>query len=459
MEATFFPNIMAFLWLGIMLMLGVFLRAKVRFFQRILFPASIIGGLIGFVLVNAGWLGAPSTQGWKVLDHTPFGVLTFHLFAFSFVGIGFLETARASDSSKVVLRGALWIALLFTMMFCLQALLGKGIFSGWVALFGGSFETVNGYLLGAGFTQGPGQTLAYASIWEKTYHVASAINTGLAFAAVGFLVAGLVGVPLALYGIRHGWVSCKEGSGLSKWLLCGLRDASDRPACAYSTTHPANIDSFGFHLGLMAGTYALAYLVGVVWTLYMPEKMKYFGFGMMFFWGMLIAMGIRKIMRWTGCIHLLDDATCHRLTNMLVDFMICSVFMGISLKSLEDIFLPFSLAVVLASALTLGLCLWFGRRCPEYGFERCLALFGYCTGTAASGLLLLRIVDPDFRTPVAVEIGVMNVCLLFIFDTTITLAMPHAPNPSFPLLWIFLGLAVVLPVIVYFLKMIRKPAF
>ena len=89
----------------------------------------------------------------------------------------------------------------------------------------------------------------------------------------------------------------------------------------------------------MAGTYALAYLVGVVWTLYMPGIMKDLGFGMMFFWGMLIAMGIRKIMVWTGCIHLLDDATCHRLTNMLVDFMICSVFMGISLKSLEDIFL------------------------------------------------------------------------------------------------------------------------
>lgn len=53
----------------------------------------------------------------------------------------------------------------------------------------------------------------------------------------------------------------------------------------------------------------------------------------------------------------------------------------------------------------------------------------------------------------------MNVCLLFIFDTTITLAMPHAPNANFPLLWIFLGLAVILPVIVYFLKMIRKPAF
>lgn len=64
MEATFFPNLIAFLWLGIMLMLGVFLRAKVRFFQRILFPASIIGGLIGFVLVNAGW-GPPARRAGK----------------------------------------------------------------------------------------------------------------------------------------------------------------------------------------------------------------------------------------------------------------------------------------------------------------------------------------------------------------------------------------------------------
>ena len=35
----------------------------------------------------------------------------------------------------------------------------------------------------------------------------------------------------------------------------------------------------------------------------------------------------------------------------------------------------------------------------------------------------------------------------------------RSPQPGFPLAWIFLGLAVILPVIVYFLKMIRKPAF
>ena len=120
--------------------------------------------------------------------------------------------------------------------------------------------------------------------------------------------------------------------------------------------------------------------------------------------------------------------------------------------------MPFVLSIVVATAVTLALCLWFGRRSPEYGFERCLALFGYCTGTAASGLLLLRIADPEFRTPVAVEIGVMNVCLLFIFDTTVTVSMPFAPSESFPLAWIFLGMAVGIPIIMHFLKLIRKPA-
>lgn len=458
MEASFFPSIAAFVWIGILLMLGTYLRARVPFLQRILFPASLIGGLIGFVLINAGWLGIPTTAGWKTIDQAPFGMLTFHLFAFSFVGIGFLESARASDSSKVVLRGALWIALLFTMMFCIQALLGKSIFAAWAGLFGGQFETVNGYLLGSGFTQGPGQTQAYASIWESTYKTANAVNTGLAFAAAGFLVAGLVGVPLALYGIKKGWAASEDSKGLPRCLLRGLRDEGDKPSCAYSTTHPANIDSFGFHMGLMAATYGLAYLVAVAWTLYAPQGLRGLGFGMLFFWGMLVAMGVRKFMAARRINALLDNETCHRLTNMTVDFMICSVFMGIRFNSLQDILVPFGLSILVATAVTLALCLWFGRRSPEYGFERCLALFGYCTGTAASGLLLLRIADPEFRTPVAVEIGVMNVCLLFIFDTTVTISMPFAPSPGFPLAWIFVGLAVGIPIIMYFLKLVRKPA-
>ena len=455
MEASFYPYLGALCWIGMLLMLGTLIRAKVPLFQKLLFPSSLIGGLIGFVLINLDLVGMPTSTGWKDITPNIFSMITFHLFAFGFVGIGLLQTKKPA-SGKVVMRGALWIALVFGMTFSVQALIGKGVFVLWQDLFGGTFETVNGYLLGAGFTQGPGQTQAYATIWQTSYQTANALSVGLAFAAVGFLVAGIVGVPLAFYGIKKGWVSI-EGGKLPQCFLRGLMDKGDNPTCARSTTHPANIDSVAFHLAIMATLYALAYAFGV-WWLCTPKGINGLGIGMIFAWGMFFAMIARKLMAKFDLIHLLDGETTRRLTGATVDFMICAVFMGIQVRQLQEVAMPFLIAVVLGTIATLFICLWFGRRSPEHGFERGLTLFGYCTGTAASGLLLLRIVDPEFDTPVAVEVGLMNVFATILFKP-ISWSMPFVPVEGFPMLWIFVAVTVVTPIVMYFLKMIRKPAF
>lgn len=456
MEASFYPYLGALCWIGMLLMLGTLIRAKVPLFQKLLFPSSLIGGLIGFVLINLDLVGMPTSTGWKDITPNIFRMITFHLFAFGFVGIGLLQTKKPA-SGKVVMRGALWIALVFGMTFSVQALIGKGVFVLWQDLFGGTFETVNGYLLGAGFTQGPGQTQAYATIWQTSYQTANALSVGLAFAAVGFLVAGIVGVPLAFYGIKKGWVSI-EGGKLPQCFLRGLMDKGDNPTCARSTTHPANIDSVAFHLAIMATLYALAYAFGVWWLCTMPKGINGLGIGMIFAWGMFFAMIARKLMAKFDLIHLLDGETTRRLTGATVDFMICAVFMGIQVRQLQEVAMPFLIAVVLGTIATLFICLWFGRRSPEHGFERGLTLFGYCTGTAASGLLLLRIVDPEFDTPVAVEVGLMNVFATILFKP-ISWSMPFVPVEGFPMLWIFVAVTVVTPIVMYFLKMIRKPAF
>lgn len=456
MEASFYPYLGALCWIGMLLMLGTLIRAKVPLFQKLLFPSSLIGGLIGFVLINLDLVGMPTSTGWKDITPNIFSMITFHLFAFGFVGIGLLQTKKPA-SGKVVMRGALWIALVFGMTFSVQALIGKGVFVLWQDLFGGTFETVNGYLLGADFTQGPGQTQAYATIWQTSYQTANALSVGLAFAAVGFLVAGIVGVPLAFYGIKKGWVSI-EGGKLPQCFLRGLMDKGDNPTCARSTTHPANIDSVAFHLAIMATLYALAYAFGVWWLCTMPKGINGLGIGMIFAWGMFFAMIARKLMAKFDLIHLLDGETTRRLTGATVDFMICAVFMGIQVRQLQEVAMPFLIAVVLGTIATLFICLWFGRRSPEHGFERGLTLFGYCTGTAASGLLLLRIVDPEFDTPVAVEVGLMNVFATILFKP-ISWSMPFVPVEGFPMLWIFVAVTVVTPIVMYFLKMIRKPAF
>ena len=159
MESTFYPYLGALGWIGLFLLIGTVIRAKVKFFQTFLFPASLIGGILGFFVLNAGWLGIPSSTGWKTITPVVFSTITFHLFAFGFVGIGLLQ-AKSGTSGKVVARGALWIALIFGLLFSVQAMAGKATFDVWKMLFGGDFFTGNGYLLGAGFTQGPGQTQA-----------------------------------------------------------------------------------------------------------------------------------------------------------------------------------------------------------------------------------------------------------------------------------------------------------
>ena len=117
MESTFYPYLGALGWTGLFLLIGTIIRAKVKFFQTFLFPASLIGGIIGFFVLNAGWLGIPSSTGWKTITPVTFSTITFHLFAFGFVGIGLLQ-AKSGTSGKgrgprrVVDRAHLRVALL-----------------------------------------------------------------------------------------------------------------------------------------------------------------------------------------------------------------------------------------------------------------------------------------------------------------------------------------------------------
>ena len=97
MEASFYPYLGALCWIGMLLMLGTLIRAKVPLFQKLLFPSSLIGGLIGFVLINLDLVGMPTSTGWKDITPNIFSMITFHLVAFGFVGIGLLQTKKPAS--------------------------------------------------------------------------------------------------------------------------------------------------------------------------------------------------------------------------------------------------------------------------------------------------------------------------------------------------------------------------
>ena len=51
-----FESMLLFGSLAAMLLLGVFLRAKIPFFQKYLIPSCLIGGILGLLLLNIGFL-------------------------------------------------------------------------------------------------------------------------------------------------------------------------------------------------------------------------------------------------------------------------------------------------------------------------------------------------------------------------------------------------------------------
>jgi len=457
LSATFYPYVGALIWISILLVCGAFLRSKISFLQKALVPSSLIGGLVGFVLLNTGLIGMPTPEGWMPIPSKVFGVMVYHLFAFGFVGVGLMQQSKITGGtkSKWIRNGALWMAFMYCLVYAVQGIAGKSIFELAKAVKGGEFFTGFGYLVSSGFSQSPGAAQAFGSIWESTYGIQGSGSVGLAFGAMGFLCAICLGIPLANLGVKKGWITEPTSKEISPSFLKGMMGKGEAVECARTTTHPSNIDSFAFHLAVMGALYAMGYMFALGWSVQLPKGINGLGFGLLYTWGMIAGLLTRKVLAKIDKIHVIDNSTIRRITSSTIDYMICAVFMGISMSDINAILLPFLVTVVVAALLTYFLILWFSRRMPEYGFERGLAILGCYTGTVASGLLLLRIVDPHFKSPAAVELAIMNVFILPMIQF-VYLSLPFVPTEGSLMLPIFLAYLVIMPIALFAFKFVGK---
>ena len=413
MESSFLPYLMAVMWMSFLLLLSVWLRAKVTFLQKYLVPAGIIAGTLGFALINLGWIGYPSPEGWVPLKVGDFGVISFHLFSFGFgiIGLGCFST-HTKGRSMTLIKGALWIDLLFWLFYGLQATVGYGITELYAKITGSDLTAATGFLAGFGFAFGPGQALSVGMSWQNDYGLPDCVSMGLAYAAAGFMVANFVGVPLANWGLRKGYATygTKE---LSSDFLKGLRPEDKRvPACQL-TTHSGNVDTFALHFAVAATVYGLGWIVCYVLKYFvLPPNYQTASFGFIYLYALFAGMIVRLVINHTAANAFYSDDAQNRILGTTIDYMIISALMAVSAATVMKYFIPFILVIAVCTLITLLGVLYLGRRVGSFGLERLLVVFGLVTGTAASGLALLRIVDSDFKTPAAAEVGLNNVYAL-----------------------------------------------
>jgi len=400
-----FDSMLLFGSLAIMLLMGVLLRAKISFFQRFLIPSCLIGGVLGLISINGGIIK---------LSVTVLETFAYHFFNISFISVGLTNSANKSDNiikKKGVIKGSLWMAFSQTIVFNLQAIIG-GLCVILLGVLGFELFPTFGFFAPLGFEEGPGQALAFGKIWEGLGFEGAA-TIGLTFAAIGYFFAFFVGVPFANWGIRRG-LAVNAPKNLPREFLTGVMTskALNRPA-GTQTLHSANIDTLAFQTAMVGLVYVLTYAFVRSLGSLLPPDVASLVWGFFFFFGLIVAFVIRWLMSKLSVDYLVDPGVQRRITGWSIDFLIVATIMAIKLTIVWAYILPISVISLSCGALTTIAMVFLGKRLWSYNLERTLVIFGTVTGTVSCGLLLLRIVDPDFKTPAVIEIALMNVIMLF----------------------------------------------
>lgn len=425
--------VIAFGILGVFLLLGVALRAKIGFLQRLIAPSCLVGGVVGLVVINV----IPMN-----LDTEMFEAVVYHLFTLSFVSLGLTAFGASVGGHKAtgselreVVRGAAWGGALQGVTLSVQALVGIGLYVLFRAAGTELFPTF-GLFPPLGFTQGPGQALSIGKVWEG-FGFANAATIGLTFASIGFAFAFFVGVPLVNWGIRQ---LGRDGKPVE--LPPALRkgyvpkdEVGD--SAGNQSTHSSNVDALAFQFALSAGVMLLTYGFVTLLNSFFSETVASLLWGFTFFFGLLMAILVGWIAKLLGVSFLIDKGVQKRITGFSVDFLIVATIMAIQPTIVFAYVVPILVISLAAGIATTFVVIYFGRRITGYNLQRMALNYGTCTGTLSSGLLLLRMTDPDFSSPVGVEAGFIAVFALPFVLSSMLLA-----NARFLFGW-DLGLVVV----------------
>lgn len=414
--------------IGIFCLIGMTLRRFIPALRNNMVPAFVIAGFLGAIAMNVGLSGV--VEG---VDSDLFAMLTAQLFIISFISIGLTPPPPQAEGQqgkarKVLLRGAWAMGITWVIVFAVQALLGVGL----VAASTGSsgMDPIYGFMIPFAFAQGPGQAVTFAGIFEQQGWT-DAINVGLAFSAVGFAAAFLVGVPLAKWGMNKGLAS--HAMEITESVEKGyFEEHEDTEPMGTETTFSGNIDTMSFHFAMVGVAYLLAH--GMSWLLaFIPGFVGETISGMLFMLGLFAAYFLRFVLDKMGLHHLLDRELQAKVTGFSTDFLVVASFMAVQASVVMAWIVPILVTALVVVVVTVALVMLIGQRYgTDHDFERTMGMYGTLTGTTPTGLALVRILDPRMRTQTMAEMGLMNLPELLYLPAMLTISAAFAASTSLP---------------------------
>ena len=411
-----------------------------------LIPTSVLGG--GLLIVIAGVYKA--ITGNIMFDTAFFGsngtamleLITYHCLALGFIASTFkpaqgkLTRERANE---IFNTGVTTVAT-----YLLQAVVGFGITMAAALLIEGFFPAA-GILLPFGYGQGTGQALNYGTIYEVDYGFVDGKSFGLTIAALGFLSASIGGVIHLNILRRKGKIQPRDPN--AKQILAEQIQAEDESPMQES------MDKMTTQIALIALSYLIAYLLMYILGNLLPG-MKSVIYGFNFLLGVLSATLVKAVMNWMRKNRIIrrehrNYFLMTRASNFFFDLMVVAGIAAIRLSALEKYWGIMLILGVVGLIITYVYNLIVARLLfPNYCEEQFLTMYGMLTGTASTGVILLREIDGDFKTPASDNMVYQNFPAI-VFGFPLMLLATMAPVKPVQTFLILLGFFLVMNFILF----------
>ncbi len=437
------------------------LRRTIRPLRQSLIPSSVLGG---FLVLIASSIYEKAT-GTPMFTKVTMETLTYHGLGLGFVALALKTSERRPELNlKVDIFNT---GLTVVSSYLLQGLVGLAITLG-LSYFLHNWPA-SGLLLPMGYGQGPGQAYNWGNIYATATNYppfSGGASFGLTVAAMGFVSSGLGGVF---------YLNRMKKKGRIKQQILNADEIEDLSAEMITRKGEIplteSLDKLTVQFGLVFFTYMAAYLFMRVASIGLDQLGGFFSgtvkpliWGFNFLIGSVFAMIFKwglRVLKKANIVHreYLNDFMLNRIGGVMFDLMVVASIAAIDLSafSRREFVIPLSIICIAGAFLTYWQCDYTCKKLfPTYSDESFLALYGMLTGTASTGVILLREIDPLFKTPAASNLIYQQLWAI-VFGFPMLMLMGIAPMSN-RWSWITLGALLVLSVLINAL-LFRKSLF
>ena len=392
----------AFGLLSLLLLLGHATRTLVTPIRALHIPSSVVAGLLGLAAINTL---PPIIPGLEEFAHNTRnawrswpGILINLIFSAMFLGV------RLPSASKVANIAGMQLCYGFFIAFG-QWAVALGITLAIVVPIWKT-DPLIATTIPVGFAGGHGTAGGLVETYKDLGFNAGS-DLGLFTATVGLISALAIGVGAVAYARATGAMPVRASSGDGHGgsdaaaKSSGIIPLDERPIAGRLTVPGEQLDSMSLHAAFvgLAVAFGMALKAVLVALENLSEATKSLGLAAslpLFPMCMLGGVAVQSFVERAFAASPIDRDLMERVSNLSLDYLVAGAVAGLDLATVSSGLAPI-LVLVFFGLLWNAACLFLfaPRLFVDHKYERGVVEMGQNTGVVATGLLLLRMADPN----------------------------------------------------------------